>query len=106
MTFTDGEMLPNEVKKKLTSLAKEMVELANCLPSTFGQLKNMQRLDVAQISFLSIFEITVSLVSVLLVSNPIHYIYLYRSMCILWGVRASLSPHQTTIWAAKGTSPA
>ncbi|XP_067413066.1 bifunctional 3'-5' exonuclease/ATP-dependent helicase WRN isoform X2 [Emydura macquarii macquarii] len=39
----DGEMLPNEVKKKLTSLAKEMVELANCLPSTFGQLKNMQR---------------------------------------------------------------
>ncbi|CAM4547034.1 bifunctional 3'-5' exonuclease/ATP-dependent helicase WRN isoform X1 [Caretta caretta] len=40
---TDGEMLPNEVKKQLSSLAEEMVELANGLPSTFGQLKNMQR---------------------------------------------------------------
>ncbi|XP_039396736.1 Werner syndrome ATP-dependent helicase isoform X3 [Mauremys reevesii] len=39
----DGEMLPNEVKKQLSSLAEEMVELANGLPSTFGQLKNMQR---------------------------------------------------------------
>uniref|UniRef100_A0A674IR57 Bifunctional 3'-5' exonuclease/ATP-dependent helicase WRN n=1 Tax=Terrapene triunguis TaxID=2587831 RepID=A0A674IR57_9SAUR len=41
--FSDGEMLPNEVKKQLSSLAEEMVELANGLPSTFGQLKNMQR---------------------------------------------------------------
>ncbi|XP_074806483.1 bifunctional 3'-5' exonuclease/ATP-dependent helicase WRN isoform X2 [Natator depressus] len=40
---TDGEMLPNEVKKQLSSLAEEMVELANGLPSTFGELKNMQR---------------------------------------------------------------
>ncbi|XP_073196427.1 bifunctional 3'-5' exonuclease/ATP-dependent helicase WRN isoform X3 [Lepidochelys kempii] len=40
---TNGEMLPNEVKKQLSSLAEEMVELANGLPSTFGQLKNMQR---------------------------------------------------------------
>uniref|UniRef100_A0A452IU23 Bifunctional 3'-5' exonuclease/ATP-dependent helicase WRN n=1 Tax=Gopherus agassizii TaxID=38772 RepID=A0A452IU23_9SAUR len=39
----DGEMLANEVKKQLSSLAEEMVELANGLPSTFGQLKNMQR---------------------------------------------------------------
>ncbi|XP_038255812.1 Werner syndrome ATP-dependent helicase isoform X6 [Dermochelys coriacea] len=39
----DGEMLLNEVKKQLSSLAEEMVELANGLPSTFGQLKNMQR---------------------------------------------------------------
>lgn len=39
----DGEMLPNEVKKQLSSLAEEMVELANGLPNTFGQLKNMQR---------------------------------------------------------------
>ncbi|XP_037752566.1 Werner syndrome ATP-dependent helicase isoform X7 [Chelonia mydas] len=40
---TDGEMLPSEVKKQLSSLAEEMVELANGLPSTFGELKNMQR---------------------------------------------------------------
>ncbi|KAM7167666.1 bifunctional 3'-5' exonuclease/ATP-dependent helicase WRN [Macrochelys suwanniensis] len=39
----DEEMLPNEVKKQLSSLAEEMVELANGLPSTSGQLKNMQR---------------------------------------------------------------
>ncbi|XP_075785437.1 bifunctional 3'-5' exonuclease/ATP-dependent helicase WRN isoform X1 [Pelodiscus sinensis] len=39
----DGEMLPNEVKKQLSSLAEEMMELANHLPSTFGQLKNTQR---------------------------------------------------------------
>nr|XP_032625372.1 Werner syndrome ATP-dependent helicase isoform X3 [Chelonoidis abingdonii] len=39
----DGEMLANEVKNQLSSLAEEMVELANGLPSTFGQLKIMQR---------------------------------------------------------------
>uniref|UniRef100_A0A8C8S7K6 DNA 3'-5' helicase n=1 Tax=Pelusios castaneus TaxID=367368 RepID=A0A8C8S7K6_9SAUR len=38
-----GEMFPNEIKKQLTSLAEEMVELANCVPSTFGHLKNTQR---------------------------------------------------------------
>uniref|UniRef100_A0A8C8S5D9 DNA 3'-5' helicase n=1 Tax=Pelusios castaneus TaxID=367368 RepID=A0A8C8S5D9_9SAUR len=43
LTFTDGEMFPNEIKKQLTSLAEEMVELANCVPSTFGHLKNTQR---------------------------------------------------------------
>ncbi|EMP32946.1 Werner syndrome ATP-dependent helicase, partial [Chelonia mydas] len=57
---TDGEMLPSEVKKQLSSFAEEMVELANGLPSTFGELKNMQRLDVAQICFLFICEMPVS----------------------------------------------
>uniref|UniRef100_A0A8C0ITG4 ATP-dependent DNA helicase n=1 Tax=Chelonoidis abingdonii TaxID=106734 RepID=A0A8C0ITG4_CHEAB len=60
LSFSDGEMLANEVKNQLSSLAEEMVELANGLPSTFGQLKIMQRLDVAQICFLFIFDVPVS----------------------------------------------
>ncbi|XP_074849936.1 bifunctional 3'-5' exonuclease/ATP-dependent helicase WRN isoform X2 [Carettochelys insculpta] len=39
----DREMLPNDVKKQLSSLGEEMMELANCLPSTFGHLENTQR---------------------------------------------------------------
>lgn len=42
----EEEILPSDVKKQLTSLSKEMMDLAECLPDTFGKLENPQRLNV------------------------------------------------------------
>ncbi|KAM6473025.1 bifunctional 3'-5' exonuclease/ATP-dependent helicase WRN isoform 2-T3 [Liasis olivaceus] len=39
---TDGMLLPSEIKKELTSLSKEMLDLADCLPATFGQSTYIQ----------------------------------------------------------------
>nr|XP_034996944.1 Werner syndrome ATP-dependent helicase isoform X1 [Zootoca vivipara]XP_034996945.1 Werner syndrome ATP-dependent helicase isoform X1 [Zootoca vivipara] len=39
----DAALLPSEMKKELTSLSEEMVDLANNLPGTFGQSTNVQR---------------------------------------------------------------
>ena len=43
----EEEILPSDVKKQLTSLSKEMMDLAECLPDTFGKLENPQRLNVS-----------------------------------------------------------
>nr|XP_020664646.1 Werner syndrome ATP-dependent helicase isoform X3 [Pogona vitticeps] len=39
----EGVLPSSEIKKKLTSLSKEMVDLADCLPGTLGQSTNVQR---------------------------------------------------------------
>ncbi|XP_065802648.1 bifunctional 3'-5' exonuclease/ATP-dependent helicase WRN isoform X3 [Muntiacus reevesi] len=42
----EEEILPSDVKKQLTSLSKEMMDLAECLPDTFGNLENPQRISL------------------------------------------------------------
>ncbi|KAF4026175.1 hypothetical protein G4228_018195, partial [Cervus hanglu yarkandensis] len=42
----EEEILPSDVKKQLTSLSKEMMDLAECLPDTFGKLENPQRVSL------------------------------------------------------------
>lgn len=51
----EEEILPSDVKKQLTSLSKEMMDLAECLPDTFGKLENPQRLNVSFFFFLNQF---------------------------------------------------
>ena len=51
----EEEILPSDVKKQLTSLSKEMMDLAECLPDTFGKLENPQRLNVSFFFFLNHF---------------------------------------------------
>ncbi|KAM9670397.1 bifunctional 3'-5' exonuclease/ATP-dependent helicase WRN isoform 2-T2 [Dama dama] len=42
----EEEILPSDMKKQLTSLSKEMMDLAECLPDTFGKLENPQRVSL------------------------------------------------------------
>ncbi|XP_044274806.1 Werner syndrome ATP-dependent helicase isoform X2 [Varanus komodoensis] len=39
----DTSLLPCEIKKELASLSEELVDLVNCLPSTFGKSTNVHR---------------------------------------------------------------
>ncbi|XP_070791509.1 bifunctional 3'-5' exonuclease/ATP-dependent helicase WRN [Pituophis catenifer annectens] len=39
---TDGKLLPNEIKNELTSLSKEVLDLAHCVPATFHQSIHIQ----------------------------------------------------------------
>ena len=48
----EEEILPSDVKKQLTSISKEMMDLAERLPDTFGKLENPQRLNVSGFFFL------------------------------------------------------
>ena len=48
----EEEILPSDVKKQLTSISKEMMDLAESLPDTFGKLENPQRLNVSGFFFL------------------------------------------------------
>ena len=47
----EEEILPSDVKKQLTSISKEMMDLAERLPDTFGKLENPQRLNVSGFFF-------------------------------------------------------
>ncbi|KAM7227229.1 hypothetical protein CapIbe_021642 [Capra ibex] len=42
----EEEILPSDVKKQLTSISKEMMDLAESLPDTFGKLENPQRVSL------------------------------------------------------------
>ncbi|XP_055423113.1 bifunctional 3'-5' exonuclease/ATP-dependent helicase WRN isoform X5 [Bubalus kerabau] len=42
----EEEILPSDVKKQLTSISKEMMDLAERLPDTFGKLENPQRVSL------------------------------------------------------------
>ena len=51
----EEEILPSDVKKQLTSISKEMMDLAERLPDTFGKLENPQRLNVSVFFFFNKF---------------------------------------------------
>uniref|UniRef100_A0A8C3WKL9 Bifunctional 3'-5' exonuclease/ATP-dependent helicase WRN n=1 Tax=Catagonus wagneri TaxID=51154 RepID=A0A8C3WKL9_9CETA len=42
----EEEILPSDVKKQLTSISEEMVDLAKHLPDTFGNLESPQRVSI------------------------------------------------------------
>uniref|UniRef100_A0A8D0TTW2 DNA 3'-5' helicase n=1 Tax=Sus scrofa TaxID=9823 RepID=A0A8D0TTW2_PIG len=42
----DEEVLPSDVKKQLTSISEEMMDLAKHLPDTFGKLESPQRVSM------------------------------------------------------------
>ena len=43
----EEEVLPSDVKKQLTSVSEEMMDLAQHLPDTFEKLENPQRLNIS-----------------------------------------------------------
>lgn len=59
----EEEILPSDVKKQLTSISKEIMDLAESLPDTFGKLENPQRLNVSGFFFFNIKSILFVLIA-------------------------------------------